>query len=269
VRLFRVEDNFNRFNASADAIAMPEIPRELFVDGIETLVALEKDWLIYDESVSLYIRPFMIGVDQTLGLKPADDYMFIVILSLAGDYYQSDDFVKIKVEHEHVRAAAKGIGRAKTGGNYAASLKAYAKAKQEGFDQVLWLDGTYGKYVEEVGAMNIFFVIDGVITTPILNDSILPGIVRDSILHFAKALGYKTSERKLSMDEIVHLYQEGHISEVFGSGTAAVVSPVGMLSYQDHEMSFTSNSIAQTLKRYLLDLEYGHRTTDVPWITVL
>ncbi|MGL5541219.1 MAG: branched-chain amino acid aminotransferase [Erysipelotrichaceae bacterium] len=269
MRMFRIEDNWQRFNRSAQALAMPEVPKHLFVEGIKQLVSLEKDWLVYDEQVTLYVRPFLIGVDETLGLKPAEHYQFIVILSVVGDYYPADHMVRIKVEDEHVRACPKGLGMAKTGANYAASLLAGAQAKAQGYDQVLWLDASSGNYIEEVGAMNIFFVIDNKIVTPELNGTILAGIVRDSILTFAPKLGYEVETRRISIHDLVKWVEEGRVSEVFGSGTAAIVSSVGVLHYHELNMEFTENKVAQAIKRYLLDQQFGHQNLEPQWIHLL
>lgn len=269
VRLFRIEENIKRMNQSARLMAMPEIDESFFKVALLSLVSLESEWLLPSEKVSLYIRPFMFGVDTTLGLKPAEEYHFMILLSVSSQYYSDDSAVKIKVEHDHVRAFPRGIGNAKTGGNYAASLLSFKKAKEQGFDQVLWLDGIHQKYIEEVGAMNIMFVIDNVLVTPKLNDSILAGITRDSILQIAPSLGIDVCEREITIDEIIEAYHKGTCTEVFGCGTAVVVSSIGELQYESMKMKFSSTVIASKIKRVLLDLQYGNKTIENDWITII
>lgn len=269
IRLFRIEENIKRFNHSATMMAMPTVDEAFFKIALLELLKLEQDWLIADERVSLYIRPFMFGVDHALGLKPAEEYRFMIILSIGTQYYENDSFVKIKVEKDHVRAFPKGIGSAKTGGNYAASLLSFMNAKKEGYDQVLWLDGKEQAYIEEVGAMNIFFVINDTLVTPLLNDSILAGITRDSILQIAPLLGYEVEERKISIQELVEAVANGTCSEAFGCGTAAVVSSVGILQYEAHTMEFHSTTVASKIKQYLVDLQYGNTNNAPDWITVI
>lgn len=269
VRMFRMEENIKRMNLSARLMAMPEIDESFFKVALCSLVSLESEWLIPSEKVSLYIRPFMFGVDTTLGLKPAEEYHFMILLSVSSQYYSDDSAVKIKVEHDHVRAFPRGIGNAKTGGNYAASLLSFKKAKEQGFDQVLWLDGIHQKYIEEVGAMNIMFVIDDVLVTPKLNDSILAGITRDSILQLAPSLGIDSCEREITIDEIIEAYHKGSCTEVFGCGTAAVISSIGELQYDQLKMKFPSTKIASILKKELLDLQYGTKEIDNDWITII
>ena len=230
ILLYRPYDNMRRLNKSNDRLCIPQIDVDFAVDAIKELVMLEKDWIPDGDGTSLYIRPFIFGTDSALGVHPSKTYKFVVILSPVGSYYAGGLApVKIWVENEFVRAVRGGMGFAKTAGNYAASLKAQEVAEKNGYSQVLWLDGVEQKYVEEVGAMNIFFKIDGEVVTPMLNGSILAGITRDSVIQVLKAYGYKVSEKKISIDEIHAAYKAGKLEEVFGTGTAAVISPVGEL----------------------------------------
>ncbi len=244
VLLYRPFENMKRLNRSNDRLCIPQIDIDFAVDAIKQLVLLDQDWIPEGEGTSLYIRPFIIGTDNALGVHPSKTYKFIVILSPVGSYYAGGLApVKIWVESEYVRAVRGGVGAAKTAGNYAASLKAQEVAETKGYSQVLWLDGVEQKYVEEVGAMNIFFKIDGEVVTPMLNGSILGGITRDSVIEVLKGSGYKVSERKISIDEISDAYKEGKLEEVFGTGTAAVISPVGELCYNGEKMVINNNEI--------------------------
>ncbi len=244
VLLYRPFENMKRMNRSNDRLCIPEVDVDFAVEAIKQLVLIDKEWIPDGDGTSLYIRPFIFGTDNALGVHPSHTYKFIVILSPVGSYYASGLApVKIWVESEYVRAVRGGIGFAKTAGNYAASLKAQEVAGKEGYSQVLWLDGVEQKYVEEVGAMNIFFKIDGEVVTPQLNGSILAGITRDSVIRVLRANGYKVSEKRISIDEIHEAYKNGKLEEVFGTGTAAVISPVGELCYRDEKMVINGNEI--------------------------
>ena len=257
ILLYRPYDNMRRLNKSNDRLCIPQIDVDFAVDAIKELVMLEKDWIPDGDGTSLYIRPFIFGTDSALGVHPSKTYKFVVILSPVGSYYAGGLApVKIWVENEFVRAVRGGMGFAKTAGNYAASLKAQEVAEKNGYSQVLWLDGVEQKYVEEVGAMNIFFKIDGEVVTPMLNGSILAGITRDSVIQVLKAYGYKVSEKKISIDEIHAAYKAGKIEEVFGTGTAAVISPVGELCYNGEKMVINNNEIGET-SQFLYDTITG------------
>ncbi len=246
VLLYRPFENMKRLNRSNERLCIPQIDVDFAVEAIKELVLLDKDWIPDGDGTSLYIRPFVIGTDNALGVHPSKTYKFIVILSPVGSYYAGGLApVKIWVESEYVRAVRGGIGYAKTAGNYAASLKAQEVAGEKGYSQVLWLDGVEQKYVEEVGAMNIFFKIGDEVVTPELNGSILGGITRDSVIEVLKAKGYKVSERRIAIDEIVNAYKEGKLEEIFGTGTAAVISPVGELCYKDEKMIINNNEIGK------------------------
>lgn len=237
ILLFRPDKNIERANRSNTRLCIPHIPEDLFLEAIKTLVKVEKDWIPDRDGTSLYIRPFVIATDSFLGVRPSETYQFIIILSPVGAYYESGiNPVKIWIEDEYVRAVKGGIGEAKTGGNYVASLAAQVKAHEEGYSQVLWLDGVHRRYIEEVGAMNIFFKINGTMITPELNGSILPGVTRDSVIALCKEWGIPVEERKISLDEVVAAAASGEMEECFGTGTAAVVSPVGELRYEDQRM---------------------------------
>ena len=246
VLLYRPYENMKRMNRSNDRLCIPQIDEDFAVDAIRQLVLLDKDWIPEGEGTSLYIRPFVFGTDNALGVHPSHTYKFIVILSPVGSYYAGGlSPVKIWVESEYVRAVRGGIGAAKTAGNYAASLKAQEVAEKKGDSQVLWLDGVEQKYVEEVGAMNIFFKIGGEVVTPVLNGSILGGITRDSVIEVLRGSGYKITERKISIDEVHEAYKNGKLEEVFGTGTAAVISPVGELCYKGEKMVINNNEIGE------------------------
>ncbi len=246
VLLYRPFENMKRLNRSNDRLCIPQFDVDFAIEAIKQLVLLDQEWIPEGEGTSLYIRPFIIGTDNALGVHPSKTYKFIVILSPVGSYYAGGLApVKIWVESEYVRAVRGGVGAAKTAGNYAASLKAQEVAEAKGYSQVLWLDGVEQKYVEEVGAMNIFFKIDGEVVTPMLNGSILGGITRDSVIEVLKGSGYKVSERRVSIEEISKAYKEGKLEEVFGTGTAAVISPVGELCYNGEKMVINNNEIGQ------------------------
>lgn len=235
--LFRPEMNAIRSNATNDRLCIPQIPVEDYVQAVRELVKVDEAWIPTDPGTSLYIRPFIIATEPFLGVDISKNFLFMIILSPSGAYYESGLApVGIWIEDDYVRAVKGGMGFAKTGGNYAASLAAQVKAHDDGYSQVLWLDGVHRKYIEEVGAMNIFFKMDGKIITPALNGSILPGITRDSVLTLCRSWGLPVEERLISVEEILEAQQSGKLEEVFGTGTAAVISPVGKLRYKDDVM---------------------------------
>ncbi len=269
IYLFRPDMNAKRANASNDRLCIPQLPEEDFVAAVNALVDVDRDWVPSDEGTSLYIRPFMIATDEFLGVAPSKTYLFIIILSPSGAYYESGLApVGIWIEDEYVRAVKGGMGFAKTGGNYAASLIAQVKAHDSGYSQVLWLDGVERKYIEEVGAMNIMFKINGKVVTPALNGSILPGITRNSILHVCRDWGYEVEERKISVEELVAAAKDGSLEEVWGTGTAAVVSPVGKLRYIDDVMTIGNGGIGElTQKLYdeLTGIQWGKKEDPYGW----
>ena len=248
IALFRPEMNARRFNQSGDRVCLPPIPEELFLKGIEELVALEREWVPTAEGTSLYIRPTMIAVEPVLGVKPSDHCYFYVIMSPVGAYYAAGfNPVSIMVEDHYVRAVPGGTGEAKTGGNYASSLKAGLEAKKKGYDQVLWLDGRERRFIEEVGAMNMFFAYGSHIVTAPLNGSILSGVTRDSVLKLAPTLGYTVEERQIDVNVLMEDIRSGKVTEAFGSGTAAVITPVGKLCYRDEVLQLTAGQATETL----------------------
>ena len=263
IQLFRPEENFKRLNSSNERLVIPAIDEDFALEALKKLIEVEKDWVPHADGAALYIRPFIIAVDPFLGVRPGDKYMFIIILSPSGAYYASGlDPVDIYVEQKYVRAVRGGMGYTKTGGNYAASLLAQDEAHQQNYSQVLWLDGVEQKYIEEVGAMNIFFVIDGEVVTPSLQGSILPGITRKSALEICKAKGMPVSERRISIQEIADAYDNGKLDEIFGTGTAAVISPVGTLKWGDKVMKINDGKIG-TISQMLYDT-----LTGIQWGTV-
>lgn len=243
VVLFRPDQNFKRINNSLARLEMPEVDEAALLEGLKQLIDVERDWVPEGEGQSLYIRPFVFATEGILGVRSSHQYKLLIILSPSGAYYGGDTLksTKIYVEDEYVRAVRGGVGFAKVAGNYAASLLAQTNANKLGYDQVLWLDGVEQKYVEEVGSMNIFFVENGKVVTPALNGSILPGITRKSIIQLAEDLGYEVEERRVSIEELFNAYDKGELTEVFGSGTAAVISPVGTLRYEDREIVINNN----------------------------
>ena len=244
VLLFRPHSNMKRINISNDRLCIPQIDEEFAVEAIKELVKIDQDWIPEGKGTALYIRPFIFATDPQVGVHPAKTYKFFVILSPVGAYYKEGlNPVKIYVEDQYVRAVRGGIGFAKTAGNYAASLKAQAVAEEKGYTQVLWLDGVEKKYIEEVGTMNVFFKINGTVITPALNGSILAGITRDSSIAILKSWGVPVEERRLSIAEVYEAYDNGTLEEVFGTGTAAVISPVGELCWEDRKIEINNGEI--------------------------
>ena len=273
IQFFRPEENFKRLNSSAERLVIPQIPVEDALQALYTLVDVDKDWVPHTDGASLYIRPFIFAADPFLGVRPGDKYYFIIICSPSGAYYASGlNPVDIYVETKYVRAVKGGMGYTKTGGNYAASLAGQHEAHKQNYSQVLWLDGIERKYIEEVGAMNIFFIIDGEVVTPELQGSILPGITRKSVLELCRKWGMKVSERRISADEVAEAYKAGKLQEVFGSGTAAVISPVGHLKYGDLVMEINGNKIgeiSQKLYDTMTGMQYGKLPDEMGWIVPL
>ena len=269
VQLFRPECNANRFNDSADRLGMPAIPPEDFVQAVKTLVDVDRDWVPHSDGASLYIRPFCIATDVGLGVHAAKHYRFAIICAPSGAYYAEGlDPVRIYVEDQYIRAAPGLTGFTKCGGNYAASIKAGELAEEQGYAQVLWLDGVEKKYVEEVGSMNVFFKIDGEVVTPALVGSILGGITRMSIIELLQSKGYKVSERRLSIDELVEAFKAGKLEEAWGTGTAAVISPIGELKYGDLVMPVNNGEIGEVthmLYDTLTGIQWGKIKDEFGW----
>ena len=261
IQLFRPMENIKRLNNSAERLCLPLLDEEGCLDILNTMVELEKDWVPHSEGTSLYIRPFLYGNDPHLGVHAVKNAVFAVICSPVGAYYaEGINPVKIAIESEDVRAVRGGIGYAKCGGNYAASLRAGQRAEQKGYTQVLWLDGVNRKYIEEVGAMNVMFKVDGKIITPALTGSVLPGITRKSCIELLKDWGYTVEERPFSVDELFEAAENGTLEEAWGTGTAAVVSPIGHLFYNGKEYTVADNKIGElTQKLYdeLTGIQWG------------
>jgi len=270
IQLFRPQENFKRLNRSCRRLCMPELDEDLALGALKQLLTMEKDWVPGAPETSLYIRPTIIAMDPYLGVRASHTYRFFIILSPVGAYYpEGFSPIKIQVTHEYVRAVRGGVGEAKTPGNYAASILASEKAHKEGYSQVLWLDGVEQKYLEEVGSMNIFFVIDDEIVTPALNGSILPGITRDSVIRLAKHWNDKVSEKKISIDTLMQAHADGKLQEVFGSGTAAVISPVGEIKYGDQVISISGGEVGPVALKYynaITDIQYGKTEDPLGWV---
>ncbi len=269
ILLFRPDRNAARMNASNDRICMPIIDEALTLEAIKALVKVDSDWIPTAPGTSLYIRPFVISTEAFLGVRAAKQYKFIIIMSPVGAYYKGGLApTKIYVEDEYVRAVSGGTGFAKVGGNYAASLKAQQKAYAKGYAQVLWLDGVERKYVEEIGTSNAFFVIDDEVITSPLTGSILPGITRDSVLTLLKKWGIKVSEKRLTIQEVADASKDGHLKEVFATGTAAVISPVGELGWMNQSYIINAQQIGPISQRIydtLVGIQTGELADEFGW----
>ncbi len=260
VQLFRPYMNAKRTNNTNDRLCIPPIDEDLFVEAIKALVKVDQEWIPEGEGTALYIRPFIFADEPFLGVRRSETYKFMIILSPVGPYFENGLApTKMYVEDVYVRAVKGGTGEAKCGGNYAASLKAQEIAHEKGYEQILWLDGIEQKYIEEIGAANAFFVIGDEVVTSELNGSILPGITRNSIIALCKAKGIKVSERKISIDELEAAYKDGQLKEMFASGTAAIVSPVGELLYKGEKMVINNNEIGPVAQE-MYDTIYGIQT---------
>ncbi|ASK63766.1 branched chain amino acid aminotransferase [Virgibacillus phasianinus] len=269
-QLFRPEKNLQRLNQSNERLCIPQINEEFALGAIKKLVELEKDWIPGSEGTSLYIRPFIISTEPYLGVAPSRRYKFIVILSPVGAYYKEGiNPVKIAVENKYVRAVSGGTGEAKTGGNYASSLKAQEMVAGSGYAQVLWLDGVERKYIEEVGSMNVFFKINGEVITPVLNGSILEGVTRNSVLQLLKHWEIPVTERKISMEELRQANKDGLLEEAFGTGTAAVISPIGQLTWNGQHIYINDGKTGEIAKRLydtMTGIQYGMLEDPFNWI---
>ena len=272
ILFFRARKNAERWNQSAARMCMPTMDLDMYLEALNAIVNVERDWVPHAYGTSLVLRPAMIATDPFLGVHPSKKYLFFILCSPSGAYFKNGmNPVNIYVEEEYIRAAPGGTGFAKCGGNYAGSLLAAAKAEAKGYEQVLWLDAKEHKYVEEVGGMNMMFVIDDTNITAPLDGTILPGVTRDSILTLAKDAGYKTEERRLSIDEVVQAAHEGRLNEAFGTGTAAVVAPVGKLCYKGEEIVVNNGQTgpkAAYLYDRLLNIQLGNYEDKFGWVTV-
>ncbi len=270
ILLFRPQANIARMNVSNERLCIPAVDTDLALEAITALVKLDQDWIPQEEGTSLYIRPFVIATDPYLGVRPSYTYKFIVILSPVGAYYPEGlDPVKIYVEEDYVRAVRGGLGFTKTPGNYAASLKAQEEAKKKGYTQVLWLDGMHKEFIEEVGTMNVFFKLNGTVITPELQGSILAGVTRDSSIKLLNLWGVKVEERPLSIFEVYKAQAAGKLDEVFGTGTAAVISPVGELNFKGDVISINNGQIGDIANRLydtMTGIQYGRLEDPFGWM---
>lgn len=270
IQLFRPQENFSRLNKSCERMVIPQLDEGFLLEALKQLVTIEKDWVPSAPGASLYIRPFIIATQPILGVHPSRSYIYCVILSPSGAYYASGLApVKIYVETGYVRTCKGGMGTAKTGGNYAASLAAQEEAEKEGYAQVLWLDGVERKYIEEVGSMNVFFKLNGEVVTPALTGSILSGITRKSVIEMLKSWGTPVSERLLSIDELMEAADNGKLEEAWGTGTAAVISPIGELKCGEKHIVVNRNEIgplSQKLYDTLTGIQWGTLPDTFGWI---
>jgi branched-chain amino acid aminotransferase len=265
--IFRPHDNFKRFNISAERMQMPVVPEELFIDGMRQLISLDKNWIPKKHDHSLYIRPFMFSSDEIIGVRPSDNYKFLIILSPTGPYFNAP--LRIYVEEKYVRAVEGGVGFAKAAGNYGAAMYATALAKKQGYDQVLWTDAFEHKYVQECGTMNVFFILgDKAITPDLSHGTILDGVTRQSVITLLDEMGLSVEERQISIDEIIAAYKSGEKVEAFGTGTAATVSPIKELKYKDFVMHFDLEKweVAPVIKSWMNDIREGRREDKYNWM---
>jgi branched-chain amino acid aminotransferase len=265
--IFRPLDNFKRFNISAERMQMPPVPEEIFIEGMRKLIEIDKSWIPTLPNHSLYIRPFMIASDEVIGVRPSDNYKFIIILSPTGPYYAAP--MRIYVEEKYIRAAEGGVGYAKAAGNYGGAMYVTAEAKKKGFDQVLWMDAKEHKYVQECGVMNVFFIVGNKALTPGLETgTILNGVTRDTVITILKEMGLTVEERPVSIDEITEAYKAGTLKEVFGTGTAATVAVIKELQYKGFNMKFDTGHLQITpeVKKRVDDVRYGLAEDKYGWM---
>ncbi len=265
--IFRPQDNFRRFNISAERMQMPVVPEEIFMEGMKLLVGLDSNWIPTMVDHSLYIRPFMFSTDPVIGVKPSETYKFMIILSPTGPYYNAP--MRIYVEEKYTRACPGGIGYAKAAGNYGASMLATAEAKKLGYDQVLWTDAFEHRYLQEIGTMNVFFIIGNTAVTPSLEDgTILAGVTRDSAMKVLADMGFDVQEKKISIDDLIDAHKAGILYEVFGAGTAATISLIKELRYKDYVMKFDVETwqTAPELKKRMNEIRYGLTADTHGWM---
>jgi branched-chain amino acid aminotransferase len=270
IQLFRPDRNMARFNQSARLVCIPEIDEAFLMEALKKLISIDKKWVPSAPETSLYIRPTIIAMDAFLGVRPSYNYRLFIILSPVGAYYpEGFNPVTIWVTDKYVRAVRGGLGEAKTPANYAASLYGAEVAKNAGYTQVLWLDAIYHRHIEEVGTMNILFIIKGELVTPPLGGSILPGITRDSVLTLAKHWNIPVAERPITIDEVVIAHKDGSLQEIFGSGTAAVISPVSQLAWHDKVLTVGDGKVGPIAQRFydaITDIQYGRTEDPFGWI---
>jgi branched-chain amino acid aminotransferase len=265
--IFRPFDNFRRFNISAERMNMPVVPEEIFIEGMRRIVEMDRDWIPMKNDYALYIRPFMFATDEVIGVKSSETYKFMILLSPTGPYYSAP--MRIYVEEKYTRAARGGVGFAKAAGNYGSSMLATAEARRQGYDQVLWTDAVEHKYVQEIGTMNVFFVIgDKVLTPDLETGTILEGVTRDSAIEVLRAEGFAVEEAPIHIDDVIRAYQAGELREVFGTGTAATISMIKELKYEDFIISFDTDTwtVAPIVKKVLTDIREGRRKDTRDWM---
>ncbi len=271
--LFRPRENFKRMNLTAQRMCIPELDVDEVLDALKHLLRLDSGWVPGEHGTSLYIRPTILATEEAIGLKVSSKYLFFIILSPVGPYYpQGFNPVNIMVSEKYVRAVPGGIGYAKTGGNYAASILAEKEARRDGYTQVLWLDAVERCYIEEVGSMNIFFVIDDSIVTPMLTGSILPGITRMSVIELGKHWGLHVEERRITLDEVLKGLEDGSVTEVFGAGTAAVISPVSILAFKGKDFNVGNKETGPVAMRFydhLTGIQYGREPDPFGWLELI
>jgi branched-chain amino acid aminotransferase len=270
VGIFRAYDNFLRLNKSAERLCIPQIPEEIFLDGLRKLIALDKNWVPKDESISLYIRPFMYGSSEFIAARPSEEYVFCILTSPSGAYYAGD--VKVYIEENFVRSAAGGVGYAKAAGNYGGSFFPAKKIQEKGYTQIIWTDHVNHELIEESGTMNIAFVIDGVLRTPPLSDRILAGITRDSVLQIARSWGMTVEEKPITTHEVISAIKDGSLSEAFGMGTAAVISPISTIGFRENDYVIPAqgtDSFATKVKAELAAIRSGRKPDTFNWMEII
>jgi len=266
ISVFRPEKNFERFNKSAARMSMPEIPKEVFMQGIAALIDIDKNWIPDQDGYSLYIRPVMYATDPYLGVKASDTYTFALLTTPTGPYYSNA--LKVKIETEYTRADDGGVGFAKTAGNYARSLHPFAEAVKEGFDQLIWTDSVTHEYIEEAGTANLIFVIDGKLVTPSVRSTVLDGVTRDTIIQLAKKAGIPVEERRISVKEVIEGIENGSLTDAFAAGTAATVTPIGEISYLGKRYTLSdpaSRTVSAGIAKTLNDIRYGLAADEFGW----
>jgi branched-chain amino acid aminotransferase len=267
ILLFRPEKHWERMNKSLARLCMPSVPYDMFMEGVKAITKLDKDWVPTTDGASLYYRPFAFATDAYIRVRPSDNYYFILFCSPVAAYFSGK--LNVKIESLYVRSAEGGIGYSKAGGNYAASLLPAKLASEKGYQQIMWTDAKEHKYIEETGASNVMFIIGDTLVTPALSSSILDGVTRDSILTIARDWGMKVEERKISVEEVINGIKDGSVKEAFGTGTAAVISPINIISYQDVDYQLPqpdSNSFSTKMTKALNDIKYGLADDPYGWI---
>ncbi|MDR6785857.1 branched-chain amino acid aminotransferase [Pedobacter africanus] len=270
ISVFRPEKNFERFNKSAVRMSMPEISKEIFMQGIAALIEIDERWVPAQEGYSLYIRPVMFATDPYLGVKPSDKYTFALLTTPTGPYYSKA--LKVKIETEYTRADDGGVGYAKTAGNYARSLYPFAEAQKEGFDQLIWTDAATHEFIEEAGTANLIFVLNGKLVTPSVRSTVLDGVTRDTIIQLAKKAGVEVEERRVSVKEVIAGIENGTLTDAFAAGTAATVTPIGEIGYQGKTYTLTdpaTRTISAGIAKSLNDIRYGLAPDEFGWNWVL